>query len=278
MRNRSQKPGGGMPLLAILLVAGIVATLFLTRPAVMTPHHERRAPGLTAEPRTQEPPGLPSLPGPAGVKYETADRLASQGQWRAAQDEYLKILLMNPGDSRAMQGLVTTQRRITNDDPATLRARAEAYRRAAGGRAETPEHYTLEGFRVLYVANLMAAAQANAARAAKTAARPTEAPVARRIEPAPAVSVRPGPAKNPAMRTTAVPAHSGGPAIPAQAVPQLQPYRPPASPSPSRPNAPTGTAGGPAAPRQFVALERPLPERSVGMLQTVDCNGHTFGI
>src|SRR5262249_11055762 len=145
-----------------------VATLLLTRGELIGPHHERALPRASTTPRAVEPPQLPSLPGPNLGKYDAAERMVAQGNWRGAQDEYLKILMRNPDDTRAMQGLVMVQRRSARDDAAALRQRAEAFRRAAGTGAETPGHYSQESLQLLFIASLMAAAQSDAERLAKT--------------------------------------------------------------------------------------------------------------
>jgi hypothetical protein len=287
---------GRMPISVILLCAGVVASLLLTRGGpigshAVAPHQERTSSGPSITPRAVEPPQMPSLPGPERDKYEAAERMVAEGNWRGAQDAYLKILLVNPDDVRAMQGLIAVQRRIAGEDAAALRHRADAYRRALGTGAETPEHYTQASLRLLYIANLMAAAQADAERMAKTPPPGAGAPAGRRTEriaPQPA-AVLTGPGRT---RTagTASPAErpAGSHTIPAQAMPQLQPYRAPARvipPSPVHPGvAPPSPAparpgpAGPTVPVQTVALERPSGVRSAGTLRMVDCGNEMLGI
>ena len=269
---------GRMPLSAILLFACVVASLFFTRAGIV-PHHERAVPRPPRMPQVAEPPGIPSLPGPPGGRYDAAERMAAQGQLRAAQDEYLRILLMNPNDTRAMQGLIAVERRTANDDAAVLRHRAEAYRRTLGGGA-APQGYVMD-LQLLYVANLMAAAQADAERMAKTGAPGSGTSAGRRIERAPAQSpvMLPG-AKNPTVAMPAAPGISatGSRAAPAQAIPQQRPYHAPATVPLPRPAPSPGGPGAPTVPAQTVALEQPLPERSAGTLRTVDCRTTTFGI
>src|SRR5690348_5479203 len=109
MTERYHMPGR-MPLSATLLFACVVATLFLTRAGTIAPRHEHSVPRPSTVPQAVEPPAIPSLPGPARDRYEAAERMAAQGQLHAAQDAYLGLLLMNPNDTLAMQGLVTVQR------------------------------------------------------------------------------------------------------------------------------------------------------------------------
>lgn len=75
-----------------------------------------------------------------------------------AQDAYLEILLVTPGDEGAMRGLVAIRRRLALNDPALLRRQAEAYGQAAANGVEIPgEHYTRAAMAVLAEASLRAA-------------------------------------------------------------------------------------------------------------------------
>src|SRR5690348_11391933 len=93
----------------------LIGSLFL--PDTPRSASPTRAPVSTPVPTLDFLPGLPSLAAGAGnatQDYERASQLARNGQYRAAENIYLQILTRDPQDSRAMQGLVTLQRLLTN--------------------------------------------------------------------------------------------------------------------------------------------------------------------
>src|SRR5262249_555493 len=130
----------------------LIGSLFLPEtPRAASP---TRAPVSTRAPTLDFLPGLPSLTGRTDTDskdYERASQLVRNGQYRAAENIYLQILTRDPQDSRAMQGLVTLQRLLTNQDPQKLSAQAEAYRQAnAKGRGgeeqySPPQHARVDG-------------------------------------------------------------------------------------------------------------------------------------
>src|ERR1700736_6626414 len=89
---------------------------------------------------------LPSVPsiavpriGDNSKQYEDAWRLLKAGRWHSAETAYLQIVMRAPRDRKAMEGLVTLQRLLANQDPTRLREQAETYRRAIA------EGETIEG-------------------------------------------------------------------------------------------------------------------------------------
>lgn len=75
------------------------------------------------------------------------------------RDESLGRLIAAPRDMEAMEAIVRIQRFLGANDPRALRHQAEAYVRAAAGRAEHEEHFTPQALRLLALANLLAATQ-----------------------------------------------------------------------------------------------------------------------
>ncbi|HET9001820.1 MAG TPA: tetratricopeptide repeat protein, partial [bacterium] len=106
-------------------------------------------------------PGLPSLIVPrlddASKRYEKAWRLLKAGKYRAAEGAYLQILIRNPQDQKAVQGLVMLQRLLANQDPKRLQEQAEGYRRTIALGQVTEEQYSPRELELLAEASLSAA-------------------------------------------------------------------------------------------------------------------------
>jgi hypothetical protein len=69
------------------------------------------------------------------------------------------VLLVNPDDQEAMQGLVRVRRLLARNNAAALRRQATTYRRTITQGKETEEHYTAVAMDLLAVASLQAAAE-----------------------------------------------------------------------------------------------------------------------
>jgi hypothetical protein len=106
-------------------------------------------------------PGLPSLIVPrlddASKRYEQAWQLLKAGKYGAAESVYLQILIRNPQDQKAMQGLVMLQRLLANQDPEKLLEQAEAYRGAIAKGQTTDEQYSPRELELLAGASLTGA-------------------------------------------------------------------------------------------------------------------------
>jgi hypothetical protein len=81
---------------------------------------------------------------------------------RDAQDEFLRILLINLEDRDALHGLVAVRRQMAGDDPRVLRRQAAEYEDAIRRGTETREHYTLPAMEALVSASLEAAKEIEA--------------------------------------------------------------------------------------------------------------------
>src|SRR6516165_809632 len=105
----------------------------------------------------------------------TSARLAAAGHIKEAQDEYLQALLAAPGDAEAMRWLVAIRRQLMDGDARALRRQAATFEQAIALGTETAEHYHKESMRILEQADLRAAEEIDAERAAS---RPQAAPPA----------------------------------------------------------------------------------------------------
>jgi hypothetical protein len=145
-------------LLSFALV-GTVGALVLPDPR---PRAKLRPPAgsVPVEPVLNFLPGVPSFVVPRSEDtskgYKEAWRLLKAGQWRAAEGAYLQIAIRTPQDRKAMQGLVTLQRLLTNQNPKRLQEQAEAYRRAIAEGRTTEGRHTPREMELLAEASLLA--------------------------------------------------------------------------------------------------------------------------
>ena len=102
--------------------------------------------------------GFVASPSTSRQLIESATKRASAGELREAQELYLQVLLINPDDQAAMQGLVRVRRLMAGNDARALRRQAATYRRALTQGKETGEHYTAVAMDLLAAASLQAAA------------------------------------------------------------------------------------------------------------------------
>gem|GEM_PF-5697734 len=140
--------------------------------------------------RAASPRGAPpALPSPAGaIPPVVRQRLASAeerlvaGDLRAAQNDYLVILLsVDPDSAPAWRGLVAVRRRWAGEDPVKLRRQAEAYRLAIARGGESRQHYSPQALELLAKASLRAATELETERPISP---PTVARTAPRSKPA----------------------------------------------------------------------------------------------
>jgi hypothetical protein len=103
--------------------------------------------------------GFVAYPNTPRQLVESANKLTAGGQLREAQELYLQVLLVNPDDQEAMQGLVRVRRLLARNNAAELRRQATTYRRTITQGKETEEHYTAIAMDLLAVASLQAAAE-----------------------------------------------------------------------------------------------------------------------
>lgn len=97
------------------------------------------------------------------VRSNAQPQVPTSDPLREKQDAYLATLLGSAGNNDdAMQRLVALRRQMAHDNPYLLRQQARAYLDAASHGVETAEHYKPESMRLLAVATLMAAVQAEA--------------------------------------------------------------------------------------------------------------------
>jgi hypothetical protein len=104
-----------------------------------------------------------------------ARNLSRSGHSRDAQDEFLRVLLVNLEDQDALHGLVAVRRQMAGDDPAVLRRQAAEYADGIRRRAETREHYTLPAMEILVTASLQAAKEIEAS--SRRTSRPLRNPI-----------------------------------------------------------------------------------------------------
>jgi hypothetical protein len=105
------------------------------------------------------PPSSLSLLTSSSEPYEVARELITKGRLRAAQDQYLQILLARSLiDQKGLQGLARVQGLLAHGDPATLQRQANVYRQTRAGGAQG-ELYTARELELLAQANLIAAQQ-----------------------------------------------------------------------------------------------------------------------
>jgi hypothetical protein len=127
---------------------------------------QTRPPASPVSPTLDFLPGLPALVtshlDDAVKQHERAWGLLRAGQYSAAQNAYLQILIRNPQDLRAMQGLVTVQRLLTNQNPQKLYARVQAYRRSIATGQRADGQYALREMKLLIETSLSAAREISA--------------------------------------------------------------------------------------------------------------------
>ncbi len=202
-------------------------------------------------------------------RHASAWQLVTAGRLREAQDAYLQILTLAPGDRDALRDLITVRRLMAGQDAAKLRQQGEAYRRALANGTDTAEHYTPTALEILAMANFVAADQIQKARV--TRARET-APAAGPISSLFHRVVRRGSPK----ATAATPrppqpvvSPSAGPAAPASATPEKS--------APAPPPSLTSTPPTPAPPPEVIATTPPKPAGAVSREPDQDLLSHAGG-
>jgi hypothetical protein len=135
---------------------------------------------------------LPSVPsiavpriGDNSKQYEEAWRLLKAGQWRPAETAYLQIVMRAPRDRKAMEGLVTLQRLLADQNPARLQEQAETYRRAIAEGGATEGLYTPREMELLAEANLLAVTEITAEQNLKMNSHSTVSISSGLLRPAP---------------------------------------------------------------------------------------------
>jgi len=138
------------------ITVGLVISFSLSPGQPLAPHRASGAPpALTT-------PALTTTAASVQPVFDSAPthiaEMVRGGRLMEAQDAYLEILVVTPGDEGAMRGLVAIRRRLALNDPALLRRQAEAYGQAASNGVEiSGEHYTRAAMAVLAEASLRAA-------------------------------------------------------------------------------------------------------------------------
>ncbi|MGH2405951.1 MAG: SPOR domain-containing protein [bacterium] len=177
--------------------------------------------------------------------------MLNTGRLRAAQEEFLQLLLVNPSHRDAMLGLVMVRRRLAADDPAVLRRQAAAYQQAITRGAETEEHFTVEAMALLAQASLMAAEEIEAERGgppSTSAGAPPGPPPPSPTQPRPSPRVQAPPTPQPTRQRAAPPA--------AQAIPRPTRTSPQAVPRAA--NTPARAPATAAPVPQATAFEPPV--------------------
>lgn len=145
-------------LISFVLV-GTVGILIMPSPGPRTKPKPPTGSALV-RPTLEFLPGLPSLAVPriddTSKRYEEAGRLLKAGEWRTAERAYLQIVIRSPQDYKAMQGLITLQRLLANQNPNRLQEQAKAYRRAIAEGWTMEDQYTPREMELLAEASLFA--------------------------------------------------------------------------------------------------------------------------
>jgi Polysaccharide biosynthesis/export protein len=150
---------------ALSFVLALIVGIFLL--ARTAPMHKPQHKPEPAKPQTQAAPNLEMLPAlpsfPAARldvqpnQYEEAGRLLKAGRYREAENAYLQIVMRQPHEPKAIEGLVASLRLRANQDPQKLQEGAAAYRRAIVEGRVTEENYTPREMELLAEASLSAA-------------------------------------------------------------------------------------------------------------------------
>ena len=246
---------------------------------------------------SRSPAAAPSSPLIAEGSIGAARQLAAAGRVREAQDVYLQLLLINPTDAEATDGLVAVRRRLAGSDPATLRRQAAAYEQAIALGKETGEHYTAGSMKILALASIRAADEIEAApghapRQTHDALAPNlPPPAAPRSEPS-SVPSRPSnsaptdrQALSPQPRPSQIqsPPPQGSPPSRSGTRPTAPGSPPTTSPATSQPPTSEKAVGGPSRASPDIApITVPVPSPDPAMRQDqgdlvkVDCQARAF--
>lgn len=264
-----------IPLLAFLVGT---AAVFVSRGNVLERSTRRQTSGVgqTAAPRpavvplppatarplhdvvSSQPLGTPgTLPDPAQLEL-TAWRSLNAGRLREAQDNFLRVLTLEPGRPNAIRGLVAVWRRTAGDNPRLIRQQVAVYRDAVT-RGVAADYYTPSALKTLISAGLTAAQELE-----------TQPESAGGVTPVKAAPQPPGRPAKPVDRQAAA-------AAPEKHQPQSAPVgsqltSPISAPSPSppvaapRPAAPTaGSAAAQPSSRLYMIRIGPLTDRDRAM-------------
>jgi len=117
---------------------------------------------LLAVSAREGPPPNPRAPEQGVGSPSPATRLPHLGLLLDLRDEALGRVISVPADGEAMDFLVRVQRLLAADNPEALRTKAKLYARASAGGLQAEEHLTAQAMRLLVLANLLAATQAEA--------------------------------------------------------------------------------------------------------------------
>jgi hypothetical protein len=183
----------------------------------------------------------------------SARELATAGRLREAQDIYLRILILAPGDRDALRDLITVRRVMAGQNAAKLQQQGEAYQRALANGTETEEHYTPAALQILTMANFAAADQIRGARVIRAnATAPAAAPISSSVQRVVRRGGRKATAARPRPPDPVVsPAASAG--APTSATPERPAPAPPPNlastvPAPPSPQVIVTTSSNPAGP------------------------------
>jgi cell division protein FtsN len=247
---------------AVALVAGGALGIFIY--GNVLPDHARPAPSPTA--RAPEPPAPASSPALLNTLQglETSGwKLLEAGRVREAQDNFLRVLAVDPGRPKAMQGLVAVRRKIAGDNPGVIRQQVALYQDAITHGGAPGDNYTPSALKLLVAAGLRALREIEA-QGERLAVSPQTSGAAAAVPNPP--QPRPSPARTqdaPAQH----PSHSATNATqPAPPVPALRPPQsasvPPKTQDRSTP-APAAEAQTPPAalPQPQKPFVTPVPQR-----------------
>ncbi|HLW47344.1 MAG TPA: SPOR domain-containing protein [bacterium] len=98
-------------------------------------------------------------------------KLLDAGRLRDAQDDFLRVLTLDPNRRNSMRGLVAVRRKMAGDNPQVIRQQAAVYQAAMRRGVSTDEYYTAPALQTLISASLAAAQEVEAQQTpARTAA------------------------------------------------------------------------------------------------------------
>ena len=199
-----------------------------------------------------------TLQDPAQLEL-TAWRSLNAGRLREAQDNFLRVLTVEPGRPNAVRGLVAVWRKTAGDNPRLIRQQVAVYRDAVT-RGVAADYYTPSALKTLISAGLTAAQELEAQQEPAGGATPVKAALQTSARPAKPVDkqmVAAAPEKHPPQN--------------AEVASQLTSPIPAPLPSPSRPvpaPRPAPAAGSAAAQpsgRLYMVRIGPLTDRDRAM-------------
>jgi cell division septation protein DedD len=223
------------------------------RPAVV-PFSSATAP-LTQDVVPSHPVAMPAAPQEPAELELTAWRLLDAGRLRDAQDNFLRVLTLDPDRRDAMRGLVAVRRKMAGDNPRLLRQQAAVYRGAVN-RGFAADEYTPSALKALILASLTAAQELETRQEPVGAAIPVKAALQTPVPPAKPVDqqiVAAAPQKHP-LPSAAVTSQLTSP-VPAPPPPISQPVSAP------RPTSAGGPAVAPPSNRLYMVRIGPLTDR-----------------